>query len=108
VILVAVTVSLVRVVIDVGVVIPEKFPEIVLPFIILYFFMVLLSTGLFYTINKGHDTNEVPEHKNPAQFKSALFFLGSLWTHIIGGSLYQRIVLGKRFEYCFHHWWFGK
>ena len=87
VILVAVTVSLVRVVIEVGVVIPEKLPEIILPFLVLFLFMALLSVGLFYTINKDNDANEMPEPKNPAQFKSALFF----------GILYGLILLAVAF-----------
>lgn len=87
VILVAVTVSLVRVLIEVGVVIPEKLPQIILPFIVLFIFMALLSVALFYTINKEKNASEMPEPKNPAQFKSALFF----------GILYGLILLAVAF-----------
>ncbi|MDC8001125.1 MgtC/SapB family protein [Aequorivita todarodis] len=87
VILVAVTVSLVRVLIEVGVVIPEKLPQIILPFVVLFIFMALLSVGLFYTINKEKNASEMPEPKNPAQFNSALFF----------GILYGLILLAVAF-----------
>jgi uncharacterized membrane protein (DUF4010 family) len=87
VILVAVTVSLVRVVIEIGVVVPEKLPQIILPFAVLFLFMALLSAGLFYTINKDKNVSEMPEPKNPAQFKSALFF----------GILYGLILLAVAF-----------
>jgi uncharacterized membrane protein (DUF4010 family) len=87
VILLAVTVSLVRVVVEIGVVIPEKLTEIILPFLILFVFMVLLSIGMFYTIHKDKNQEEMPEPKNPAQFKSALFF----------GILYGLILLAVAF-----------
>lgn len=86
-ILVAVTVSLVRVVIEIGVVVPEKLPQLILPFAVLFLFMALLSAALFYTINKDKKASEMPEPKNPAQFKSALFF----------GILYGLILLAVAF-----------
>jgi len=74
VILVAVTVSLIRVLIEIAVIVPGKIGEIILPFIILFVFMSLLSVGMFYLMNKDSQNDELPEPKNPAQFKSALIF----------------------------------
>lgn len=88
VILVSITVSLVRVLIEVGVVIPEKLSEIIVPIFILFVFMVLLSVGLFFTLNKQNSSDEMPEPKNPAQFKTALFF----------GFLYAIVLLAAAFS----------
>lgn len=88
VILVSITVSLVRVLIEVGVVIPEKLSEIIVPIFILFVFMVLLSVGLFFTLNKQNGSDEMPEPKNPAQFKTALFF----------GFLYAIVLLAAAFS----------
>jgi len=74
VILLAVTVSLVRVLIEIAVIVPSKIGEIILPFIALFIFMSLLSLGMFYLINKEAQNEELPEPKNPAQFKSAIIF----------------------------------
>ncbi len=54
VILVAGTVSIIRVLIEIGVVIPEKLPQIILPFIVLFLFMVLFSVGLFFRVHKSN------------------------------------------------------
>ncbi len=74
VIFLAVTISLVRVVIEIGVIIPGKLSEIILPFVVLFLFMVALSVAIFYMINKDRSNEKMPEPKNPAQFKSALIF----------------------------------
>ncbi|PZD78633.1 MgtC/SapB family protein [Mesonia sp. K7] len=74
VILLAVTVSLVRVLIEIMVVIPGKFQEIITPIMVLFVFMLMLSVVLFYLISKDRKDEELPEPKNPAQFKSALVF----------------------------------
>ncbi|WP_339701965.1 DUF4010 domain-containing protein [uncultured Marixanthomonas sp.] len=74
VIFLAVTVSLVRVIIEIGVIIPGKLPEIILPFVVLFLFMIGLSIGVFYMINQDRSNEKMPEPKNPAQFKSALIF----------------------------------
>jgi len=74
VITVASAVALVRVLIEIGVVIPEKLPELVLPLITVFALMVLLCVGLFYIITKNSGYEEMPEPKNPTQFKSALIF----------------------------------
>lgn len=87
VILVAMALSLVRLVIEVAVVVPDKFPQIIPPFVVLFVFMALISSVLFYTIQKEGDGNGTLEPKNPAQFKSALFF----------GLLYGVILLSVEF-----------
>ncbi|QQX75304.1 MULTISPECIES: MgtC/SapB family protein [Aequorivita] len=80
-------VALIRVLVEVGVVIPEKLPEIVLPLITVFVLMALLCVGLFYIISKNGGNEKMPEPKNPAQFKSALIF----------GLLYGGILLAVAF-----------
>jgi uncharacterized membrane protein (DUF4010 family) len=80
-------VALIRVLVEVGVVIPEKLPEIVLPLITVFVLMALLCVGLFYIISKNGGDEKMPEPKNPAQFKSALIF----------GLLYGGILLAVAF-----------
>ncbi len=80
-------IALVRVLVEVGVVIPQKLPELVLPLISVFVLMVLLCVGMFYLINKNGGDEEMPEPKNPAQFKSALIF----------GLLYGAILLAVAF-----------
>lgn len=87
VILTAVTVSIIRVIVEIGVVVPEKLPALIVPFLILLVFMAVLSVVLFYTISKEKDQEEMPEPKNPAQFKSAFIF----------GLLYGLILLAVAF-----------
>ncbi|QNJ97912.1 MgtC/SapB family protein [Constantimarinum furrinae] len=67
-------IALARVMIEIGVVVPEKLPEIIPPLIVEFVVMALLCVGLFYLINKEKGDEEMPEPKNPAQFKSALIF----------------------------------
>lgn len=74
VILVAVSVSLIRVLIEIAVIVPSKIGQIILPFIVLFVFMGLLSLGMFYFIYNEKEDEEMPEPKNPAQFKSAFIF----------------------------------
>jgi len=80
-------VALVRVLVEVGVVIPEKLPEIALPLIAVLVLMGLLCIGLFYLISKNSEDEKMAEPKNPAQFKSALIF----------GLLYGGILLAVAF-----------
>jgi len=80
-------IALVRVLIEVGIVIPEKLPQIMLPIIVELIIMVLLCVGLFYLFNNDDKDDEMPEPKNPAQFKSALIF----------GLLYGLILLAVAF-----------
>ncbi|RFN59720.1 MgtC/SapB family protein [Marixanthomonas ophiurae] len=80
-------IALVRVLIEVGIVIPEKLPQIMLPIIVELIIMILLCVGLFYLFNNDGKDDEMPEPKNPAQFKSALIF----------GLLYGLILLAVAF-----------
>lgn len=80
-------IALVRVLVEVGVVIPEKLPEIILPLLAVFVLMALLCIGLFYIIAKNGGNEKMPEPKNPAQFKSALIF----------GLLYGGILLAVAF-----------
>lgn len=80
-------VALIRVMVEVGVVIPEKLNSIALPLVAELIFMMLICGGLFYFINKDETDDEMPEPENPAQFKSALIF----------GLLYGFILLAVAF-----------
>lgn len=83
---IASAIALVRVMVEVGVVIPQKLPQIILPLSVEFVIMAALCAGLFYKINKGSD-DKMPEPDNPAQFKSALIF----------GLLYGLILLAVAF-----------
>lgn len=76
VITVASTIALARVMIEIGVVVPEKIPQLITPLAVEFIFMAVVCGALFYKINKHNkdEDNEMPEPKNPAQFKSALIF----------------------------------
>ncbi len=87
VILTAVAVSIIRVIVEIGIVVPEKLPQLILPFLLLFVFMAVLSVILFYTISNEENQEEMPEPKNPAQFKSAFIF----------GILYALILLAVAF-----------
>lgn len=82
VILTAVTVSMIRVIVEIGVVAPNELPFLILPLLVLFIFMILLSIGMHYAIAKSNNEEHMPEPKNPAQFKSALIF-GVLYGVII-------------------------
>lgn len=87
VILTAVTVSIIRVIIEIGIVVPEKLAAVITPFLVLFVFMAVLSIILFYTTSNDKSEEEMPEPKNPAQFKSAFIF----------GILYGLILLAVAF-----------
>lgn len=80
-------IALVRILVEVGVVIPEKLNRIALPIIVELVCMALVCLGLFYFINKEGVDKDMPEPENPAQFKSALIF----------GLLYGFILLAVAF-----------
>ena len=80
-------IALVRVLIEVGVVIPGKLSQIILPLAVEFIFMATICAILFYLINKDTSNDEMPEPENPAQFKSALIF----------GLLYGLILLAVAF-----------
>lgn len=87
VILTAVAVSILRVIVEIGVVVPEKLAAVVLPFLVLFVFMAILSILLFITISNEKTEDEMPEPENPAQLKSAIVF----------GILYALILLAVAF-----------
>ncbi|HLR26581.1 MAG TPA: DUF4010 domain-containing protein, partial [Fodinibius sp.] len=87
VILAAVTVSLIRVIVEIAVVIPEKLTEIIFPFIVYFAFMAVLTVILFYKTSEEKQGDEMPEPKNVAQFKTALVF----------GLLYGLVLLAVAF-----------
>ena len=87
VILASVTISIVRVIIEIGIVVPEKLNALILPFAFLFLFMAVLTIIVFYTVSKDKSVEDMPEPKNPAQFKSAFIF----------GILYGLILLAVAF-----------
>lgn len=80
-------IALVRVLVEVGVVVPEKMAQIMVPLAVEFVVMAAICVGLFYFINKEGTDDEMPEPENPAQFKSALIF----------GLLYGLILLAVAF-----------
>ncbi|HLS31144.1 MAG TPA: MgtC/SapB family protein [Flavobacteriaceae bacterium] len=80
-------IALMRVLVEIGVVIPEKLPELALPLIAVFVLMALICMVLFYIISKNEGDDKMPEPENPAQFKSALIF----------GLLYGGILLAVAF-----------
>lgn len=87
-IMVASLVSLIRILIEVGIVIPEKLAIIAVPIAAEIFIMTIISIFLFYLIKREDSESEMPEPKNPAQFKSAIIF----------GLLYGFILLAVAFS----------
>lgn len=83
VIVTASAVSFVRVLFEVGIVIPQHLGTIAVPISVVIIFMALVAISLFYIINKDKSEDEkMPEPDNPAQFKSALVF-GLLYGFIL-------------------------
>ncbi|WP_179008915.1 MgtC/SapB family protein [Winogradskyella forsetii] len=81
-------VSFIRVLFEVGIVIPNQLNIIAVPIGAVIVIMAITCVGLFYLINKDESAvEEMPEPKNPAQFKSALIF----------GLLYGIILLAVAF-----------
>lgn len=82
VILTASAVSFIRVVFEVGVIIPHKLPEMVLPLIVIILFMTIICVLLYRHMNKENEKLEAPKPKNPAQLKNAIIF-GLLYGFIL-------------------------
>ncbi|WP_373072728.1 MgtC/SapB family protein [Zeaxanthinibacter enoshimensis] len=80
-------IALVRVLVEVSVVVPEKLGSLMTPILAEFVIMAGLCIGMFYLINKEQEQDEMPEPSNPAQFKSALIF----------GLLYALILLAVAF-----------
>ena len=68
------TIALVRIVIEMGVVIPEKLPQMIAPIAIELVLMFLLCVFLYHNIQKEKNNETKPEPKNPAQLKTAIIF----------------------------------
>lgn len=94
-ILTADAVSIIRVIIEMGVVVPQKLSALILPFITLFVFMAILSAILFYLASNDQEIDEIPEPKNPAQFKSALVF-GLLYALILLAVAWSQDKLGNK------------
>lgn len=81
-------ISFVRVLFEVGVVVPDKLGVIALPISAVVVIMTVICVILYYLINRDDTSEEeMPEPENPAQFKSALIF----------GLLYGFILLAVAF-----------
>lgn len=98
VITVASAVALIRVLIEVGVVIPDKLPEIILPILVQFVLMVVLCVAMFYRINRDQNLQEVPEPQNPAQLKTALVF-GLLYAVILMAVAFAKEEFGNKALY---------
>ncbi len=81
VIFIASTISFVRVLIEVGVIIPNRLGVIGPPFGAMIVFMALVCLGL-YLFNTEKEEESLPDPNNPAQLKAALLF-GGLYALII-------------------------
>ncbi|OBX22418.1 uncharacterized membrane protein (DUF4010 family) [Gelidibacter algens] len=75
-------VSMIRVLIEIAVVVPEKLGSLFLPILAEIIIVSLLSVGVFYLVNKDSKDEPMPEPENPAQFKSAVIF-GLLYGFIL-------------------------
>lgn len=87
-------IALVRIMVEIGVVIPDKLNELILPLIFELFCMALLCGVLFYVINRDKTTDTMPEPDNPAQFKSALIF-GLLYGFILLAVAFTKDTFGN-------------
>src|SRR5690606_5243540 len=91
----AATVSLVRVMIEIGAVIPSQLSKVVLPLVALFLMMIGLSVVLFYLINKKSKSDDMPRPKNPAQLTSALMF-GAIYAIILLAVAFTQQELGDK------------
>ncbi len=87
-------ITLVRILIEVGVVIPGMLKDIILPILVEFALMVALCVAMFYLINRRESIDEMPEPENPAQFKSALLF-GLLYGLILLAVAFAKEEFGK-------------
>ncbi|WAC01503.1 DUF4010 domain-containing protein [Lacinutrix neustonica] len=92
-------VSFVRVLFEVGVIIPNELPIIAVPIGAVILIMTLTCVALFYLINKESSKKEaMPEPDNPAQFKSALIF-GLLYGFILLAVAFTKETFGNNALY---------
>ncbi|MBP0903015.1 MgtC/SapB family protein [Mariniflexile gromovii] len=95
---VASLVSMVRILIEVGVVVPEKLAIIAVPIGAEIIIMIIIAISLFYLINKEESDSDMPEPENPAQFKSALIF-GLLYGFILLAVAFTKEQFGENALY---------
>lgn len=91
-------IALIRVLVEVGVIIPDKLPQIMLPLLAEFVIMAGICVGLFYMINQNQQDTKLPEPDNPAQFKSALVF-GLLYGLILLAVAYAKEEFGNNALY---------
>lgn len=87
VITIASAISMVRVLVEVGVVVPGALGVVAVPIVAEIVVILVVCSVLFYLINKDQSDDKMPEPKNPAQLKSAIVF----------GLLYGFILLAVAF-----------
>lgn len=92
-------IALVRVLIEAGLIIPDKLHRIILPLVVQFIIMGCLCGLLFYWIKKNGEEEEMPEPKNPAQFKSALIF-GLLYGLILMAVAFTNKEFGEQALYA--------
>jgi uncharacterized membrane protein (DUF4010 family) len=80
VIMIASTISLARVIIEIAVVAPGVFPQMALPLAVMLGFMVIIAAITFFLSHARQD--EMPEQENPAELKSALVF-GAIYALVL-------------------------
>ena len=89
------TVSLVRILVEVGVVSPQHLGVIAPPMVAQLLVMALLCLGLyFFKKNTSEAGEEMPEPDNPAQLKTALIF-GALYAVILVGVAAAKDYFGQ-------------
>lgn len=91
----AATVSLIRVMIEIGAVIPSLLSKVVLPIVALFLLMIGLSVVFFYLTNKENTSDDMPTPENPAQIKSALMF-GAIYAIILLAVAFTEQELGNK------------
>ncbi|MFD1095035.1 MgtC/SapB family protein [Salegentibacter chungangensis] len=67
-------IAVIRILLEVFVIIPADFPKLVMPILFNFVIMAGICIWLFYRIKQDDELNQLPEPKNPAQFKTALVF----------------------------------
>ena len=75
-------ISMIRVLIEVAVIVPEKLSLMILPILAEIIVITIIAVVLFYLNSKDAKGNEMPEPDNPAQLKSAIIF-GLLYGFIL-------------------------
>ena len=89
VIVAASAVAVIRVLVEVGVVIPQHLPAMILPLLAEFLVLVGICVWIYLRMNRDDSVESVPEPKNPAQLKSALIYglRYGLITLCVGGGM---------------------